>query len=413
MPTVLSAFFWIAGGAAMFTVISMIAVGAIIGFGTNLLAIVMLFRPWTEWRFAGWKVPLTPGLIPKRQGDIAKKLGEVVEEHLVTEEGIVTSLSRPEWILEVRAWLVNGVDNILKEHRTIRELYRYGTGKKTEHLQEVAAQWGTAFWQQTVLPGLQSKQVRELLPASLEIRVRQQIPVFTDKLLDKATVWIDGPAVRKYLASTIQEQLLGKGMLGKMAVMFVQEDRIVSEVIPHLQNWLGHPSTSEFVQMKLAEEWERLLDRPAEEVLETIRQAWNKTGTETGVETGVKTGVETGEETVEPPAPESRLLAELVDKLLDVDLFEVWTKYLPTLSQQIDGWIKSIQSVSFNWVKPLLESLRIRDMVERQVASFPIPKLERIVIDVVRKELSMITWLGALLGGLIGLIQALLLVGWR
>lgn len=376
----------------MIAVISMIAVGAVIGFGTNLLAIVMLFRPWTEWRIGSFTVPLTPGLIPKRQADIAKQLGEVVEEHLVTEEGIVTSLSRPEWITELRSYLVNAIEQTLATQRTVRDLYIYLTGNAAEQLADQLEQWATVYWRQKMMPILEMKQVRDILPVTLQSRVRQEIPVFSDKLLEKAGSWIDSEEVRDYLASAIQEQLLGKGMIGKMAGMFVQEDRIVNEVIPHLQNWLDHPATSELVQKKLFEEWDRLLERPAAELLTDLKQAWEPgSANETS----------------------SRLLGELLDKLLSIDLYQVWLEHQPNINQKLDEWIRAAQLSSVKWVKPLLASLRIRDMVERQVSSFPIPKLERIVIDVVRKELSMITWLGALLGGLIGLIQALLLVGWR
>ncbi len=66
-------------------------VGSIIGYLTNWLAIRMLFRPHSEKRILGFKIPFTPGMIPKERGRIAKSVGDTVEDYLL----------RPEKILEI------------------------------------------------------------------------------------------------------------------------------------------------------------------------------------------------------------------------------------------------------------------------------------------------------------------------
>ena len=43
-------------------------IGAVIGGVTNDIAIRMLFRPYAPWRVLGWRLPLTPGLIPRERG---------------------------------------------------------------------------------------------------------------------------------------------------------------------------------------------------------------------------------------------------------------------------------------------------------------------------------------------------------
>ena len=69
---------------ALFIIIFMIVVGAIIGGITNVIAIRMLFHPLNHTIFK-FRVPFTPGLIPKRREEIATKIGQVIEEHLLTE----------------------------------------------------------------------------------------------------------------------------------------------------------------------------------------------------------------------------------------------------------------------------------------------------------------------------------------
>ena len=57
-----------------------ILMGALIGFGTNTLAVEMLFRPFTPKYIGKWRLPFTPGLIPKEQGRIAESLGELIDK---------------------------------------------------------------------------------------------------------------------------------------------------------------------------------------------------------------------------------------------------------------------------------------------------------------------------------------------
>ena len=64
----------------------MALIGALIGGYTNHLAIKMLFRPHEAKYIGKWKVPFTPGLIPKRRDELAKQLGRTVVEHLLTPE---------------------------------------------------------------------------------------------------------------------------------------------------------------------------------------------------------------------------------------------------------------------------------------------------------------------------------------
>lgn len=63
-------------------------VGAIIGWVTNKLAIKLIFRPLQPIN-----IPLVnmkiQGLIPKRKGELAKSIGEIVEKELVSIEEII------------------------------------------------------------------------------------------------------------------------------------------------------------------------------------------------------------------------------------------------------------------------------------------------------------------------------------
>lgn len=64
----------------------------IIGYGTNYIAVKMLFRPKKEVKVFGHTLPFTPGAIPKGKPRLAKAVGDVVGSQLVTEEDIKAQL---------------------------------------------------------------------------------------------------------------------------------------------------------------------------------------------------------------------------------------------------------------------------------------------------------------------------------
>ena len=68
--------------------------GALIGYVTNYIAIRMLFRPLYAWHLVGLRVPLTPGIIPAKRGELAAKMGEMVGEHLLTVEDVGRALDK-------------------------------------------------------------------------------------------------------------------------------------------------------------------------------------------------------------------------------------------------------------------------------------------------------------------------------
>lgn len=72
----------------------------------------------------------------------------------------------------------------------------------------------------------------------------------------------------------------------------------------------------------------------------------------------------------------------------------------------------SLTSFAFNQAEKQLEislrKLKLDDMVREQVDTFPVAILEDLVLGISKREFKMITVLGAFLGGLIGIIQGLI-----
>jgi uncharacterized membrane protein YheB (UPF0754 family) len=75
----------------LWTWITIPAIGGLIGWSTNWLAVKMIFRPIKPRRILFFKVQ---GLIGRRQQDLAKAIGRVVGKHLVEHKDIVRGLNK-------------------------------------------------------------------------------------------------------------------------------------------------------------------------------------------------------------------------------------------------------------------------------------------------------------------------------
>lgn len=89
-------------------------IGGVIGLITNGIAIRMLFRPIKALYFFNHQLPFTPGIIPKEKPRIAKSLGLVVADHLLTEETIKNALISETIDQKILAF----IDDFLEKHNT-------------------------------------------------------------------------------------------------------------------------------------------------------------------------------------------------------------------------------------------------------------------------------------------------------
>jgi uncharacterized membrane protein YheB (UPF0754 family) len=87
-------------------------VGAFIGWLTNYVAIKMLFRPREPWYVLGFPMQ---GVMPRRQRDLALKIGEVVEEELLKSEDLLSAINTEELRAHLTEVVEVRVDRFLRE----------------------------------------------------------------------------------------------------------------------------------------------------------------------------------------------------------------------------------------------------------------------------------------------------------
>lgn len=86
-------------------------IGAAIGTITNGIAIKMLFRPFKPVYIGKFKLPFTPGLIPKEKPRIAKAIAKVVGTNLLDNETIKKTLLSDD----IKNKLMNAIEKKISE----------------------------------------------------------------------------------------------------------------------------------------------------------------------------------------------------------------------------------------------------------------------------------------------------------
>ena len=67
-------------------------IGAVIGYVTNWIAVKMMFRPLKEIKIGKFKLPFTPGIIPKNRKRIAKSIAIAINDNLLTNSDLTDKL---------------------------------------------------------------------------------------------------------------------------------------------------------------------------------------------------------------------------------------------------------------------------------------------------------------------------------
>lgn len=84
--------------------------GAAVGWGTNVVAVRMLFRPQHSISLGPWQVQ---GVFPCRQQDIASRLGAIAAQELLPPEALRKALVAPQTVEALRHRAMDAVEKRL------------------------------------------------------------------------------------------------------------------------------------------------------------------------------------------------------------------------------------------------------------------------------------------------------------
>ncbi|WP_456435964.1 DUF445 family protein [Thermovibrio ammonificans] len=377
------------------------AVGAFIGYFTNYLAIKMLFWPRRPYYLFGIKLPLTPGLIPSKREKLAEAIGKVVKENLLTEETLRKRLNEER----VRESLTQLVDSFLKE------LSRNVEGYVTEFLRKVEDKPLKEFIEpslvkekgeellNTLLNKLNGKEVRELLPESLQ----RELEALIDEKLEEAAEYlaqqVKKPEFQELIYTVVREnveRLQAVVPFLPPAVYETVTERITGLVVGAVEKNASNPEFKAKVSKWLWKKTQELLSRKVKIEGKTRKRL------EKLLEEALTERVEelSSKPLKELPAVENFIrgeLAKLIGNLLEKHGREISEMAAEKLLQVIEAELPVI-----------MESLDVENLVKERINSLPIEEVEQIVLRLIADELKYITLLGGVLGAIIGAVQIII-----
>lgn len=361
-------------------------VGAIVGAATNYMAIKMLFRPYKPIYFMKWRLPLTPGLIPKRRDMLAIQLGKTVTDYLLTPATIKKKFLSDEVRQNVLQFAQQKVEQeIFLNDKTLKDWLELAG---FAHLPStIEGKVDVIIYSQfeNMKHVLSTKKIHEILPADIEAVLDRKIPEAVEQILQKGEDYFLSPEGYMTIRNMLDDFLSSKGSIGGMIQMFMGDSSsLVEKVQRELVKFLQAPGTSALLNRIFLAEWEKVKERPAMDFMKDInfeRIAGN----------------------IQEYARRELALDERLDKTIQ-DYWpqgNEWAKneLLPKMLDKV--FIEAEKKI-----EDVLQRLNLAEVVREQVDSFPTAKLEELVLGIISKELRLITWLGGIIGGLVGIVQA-------
>jgi len=292
------------------------AVGAVIGYITNDIAIRMLFRPHQAKYIMGIHVPFTPGIIPKEKARIAASIGKAVSENLMNREVLEKSLLSDDMIAKIG----NAIDEFVTTQ-----------SQNGETIEEFARHYLTA----------------------------EDITAMRSNVTD---------GIVKMITGKLQDSRLGDN-IAHMAIEHVMEKTRNSVV--------GLFGADKFVA-GLAQPIEKLLAKHINEILHHNSQ-----------------------QMVEG------LVTDESEQLMGMTMSDLMTGHDEQITQIKSGIMSAYRVIITEHLPRILQDIDISAIIEQRINDMDMKEAEAIILDVMKKELRAIVWLGALLGCIMGTLTSL------
>lgn len=374
---------------SLLLILFMVVIGAVVGGATNYLAIKMLFRPYNPIYLGSWRLPFTPGLIPKRREEIARHLGNTVADYLLTPDLFKSKFFHDEMKQKALDFTQSKVEKyVLTEEKTINDwLNILGLSEFPEKVEGKVDEI-IEFQFNKVKNTLSTKSIEELLPEDINQLIERKIPEIVDVLKDKGVDYLLSPKGEITIKNLLDNFLSGKGFFGNIFQFFSDSSTITTKIQTEIVKLLQSPETSNLLINIFSEEWNKLKQKPAMDYLQELD--FDKILTSLQNYAIIQLQIE------------NRLNKPILHYWKDGELY-VNNELLPKL---INIGFEKLESN----LEKLLNRINIAGLVREQVDSFPIEKLEEIIVGIASRELKMITFLGALIGGIVGIFQGLIVI---
>jgi uncharacterized membrane protein YheB (UPF0754 family) len=364
-------------------IVFMVAVGALIGAFTNHIAILMLFRPHRPIYFGSWRLPFTPGVIPRRREELAVQMGRMVVDYLLTPESIKKKLLNEKFQNEFADLAVAKIKEWRNSELALAELLRkIGLDNPSEWFRTKVDR-AIEIKYAKLMEKYRERSIESVLPSSFVDKLEEKLPLVSRYILDKGIDFFQSTEGKARIQRMIDDFMKDRGMFGNMMQMLLGNVNLVDKIQPEIIKFLKNRGTEEMLTAVLSKELNKALGWDIKKV-ECVFEKANL----------LKFLKETTHKLLRIENVLNRPFKEYDITFQDADVKAVAAKVVHLLGEQLNECIESL------WKK-----LRLQEVVQEQVQSFSVERLEMMVLSIIQRELKMITYLGGVLGGIIGFFQ--------
>lgn len=368
-------------------IIFMVVTGSLIAGITNMLAIRMLFRPYTGKYLFGIKLPFTPGVIPSRRSEASTKLGKIITGHLLTPDVFIGKVKSPETDRFIMNFIDKQIDTIEKE--------KLSTGYFLERLHPGLSEKVTTGFNHEVSKKIADEagklyvsKVEDLIPHDAMLTIDTKIMEIQPQIMQKLEKYILSEKGYNDLYTMTDEFIEKRGRMAKTIKYFMTKENIALNIQREAVKLLNHPKMLEIVETFIMEEYGKLKGKSLDEFLsENDRD-------------GLVDSI-------------GDVLQKRIDirGLLNKPLIEFNKEFFVSFKERGKYRLKDnvIEYLAYNMGK-IMDKLQLAEVIKKQIDSLQLSRIEDLVMDVARKEFQMITLLGFILGAIIGLFQGIIVV---
>lgn len=372
---------------AFLVILFMVVVGAVIGGVTNVIAIRMLFHPFKPYYIFKMRIPFTPGLIPKRREEIATKIGQVIEEHLITESVIHQKLNEPNTREAINDLVIKQLSKLKSDDATIRKFANQFEFDLDDLINNKL--------DKTIINKLnnyyydkQATSINEILPADVITMVDEKLDQAGDLIRERARNYLSSDKGARDIYDMLDTFFAEKGKIVGLLQMFMTKESIAERVQHELIRLTRHPKAKVIIDKVIRGEYETLKSQP----LSNVVKEEQFTNISESLVHLIMTNLQLNEKMDTP-------ISKLTPKLVD----QIQVGVANTITDLI------IKQAS-NHLSTIMTKINLRQMVENQINTFDLDYIERLIIEIANKELKLIMSLGFILGGIIGFFQGIVAI---
>ncbi|OZT77759.1 DUF445 domain-containing protein [Salinicoccus roseus] len=370
-----------------FQIILMAIIGALIGGLTNMLAIRMLFRPYETKYLFGRRLPLTPGVIPRRREEASIKMGEIVTRHLLTPDAFIEKIKSRETQNFIMLFIDRQIETIESEKLTLRYfLERINEGLADKVVKGFNAQLSDKVTAEGAR--LYQQEIRNLVPTDAMATLDDKIGTLQPQITQKIEEYINSEKGYQDLYTMTDEFVEHRGRLARSLKYLMSKETIVQNIRYELNKLIHHPKMTEIQVRIINDEYERIKNSRVDALISERDQ--------------------------------QRLIDSVYDVLRErIDIEGILDYPIEDFNREMFESFKTrgkyqlrdniIEYLGQNTGR-IVEKLQLAQVVKKQIDSFELSHIEDLVMEISSKEFRMITLLGFFLGGMIGIVQGLIVV---